>query len=264
MKRIMLKSVVAIVFLSTLLVSCKKDEKKTSPVLPPQESMLMNFSNFSSAKKSISINDTVGYGNWGASALTVGFWSLAVYINSAIPVAAFKEAFNHQPVSLGDTTWRWAYSIDNYGFKLDAKMNSSSTNWTMYVTKTSGLGMNFTDFIWFTGTSSNNGTSATWRLNRGPEFNGRPYLDVTWTKNVSLRYTLVDTTEAGVGNYLEYDKINEAGLDAQFLIRTVDHLNDVDIQWNLANNNGRVKCQKWYNNLDWHCWDNNHKNTTCQ
>jgi len=133
----------------------------------------------------------------------------------------------------------------------------------MYLTKVDGLGENFTDFVWFTGTSSNDATTATWHLNKGPAFSDRKYFDITWVKNTSLRYTLADETDAAVGNYLEYDKINEAGLDAQFLIQTVNHTADIAIQWNIAGKNGRVKCQNWYSDANWHCWDVNLKNTIC-
>jgi hypothetical protein len=251
-----------------MFISCKKDNKDTGPVLPASESMTMDFSNFQvPAQKSLFADDITKYNNWTSSAVTVAVWSTIVYLNSAIPVAAFRESFNHPAVFEGNATWRREFSLTYNGAaitcKLDGTVNTNNVDWKMYVSKTGGQGSDFTDFIWFTGTSSIDGTTASWHIKRGPEFNDRQYFEVDWVKDLSLRYTLADPTDPGVGNYLEYDKIDEAGLDSQFLVQTVNHSNDITIQWNRLNKNGRVKCPNWYGDLIWHCWGNDYKNTIC-
>jgi hypothetical protein len=269
MKKIFFKSIILGMLGACVLFSCKKDSKENKEaVLPAQESMLMDFSNFQAPSvKSLQVDDITKYNNWTSSAITVGIWSGIVYLNSAVPVAAFKEAFNHPVVFIGNATWRSTYSITysgvTYTAKLEGTINSNTTDWKMYVSKAGGSGADFSDFLWFTGTSSNDGTTAAWHLNKGPESNGTPYLDIDWVKDTSLRYTLADVLDPGVGNFLEYDKINEAGLDAQFLINTVNHTNDVTIQWNIAGKNGRVKCQSWYGDLEWHCWGVLYRNVIC-
>ncbi len=269
MRKFISTAIVIAIAGSSIFMACKKENNENKePVLPPAESMVMDFSNFqSSTKKSLATDDTSAYNNWTSSAVTVGIWNVVAYLNSAVPVAAFKESFNHPSVLVENSIWRRSFSISSLGAtytcKLDGEANGNSSDWKMYLSKTNGLGANFTDFLWFTGTSSNNGSTATWHINRGPEFSGRKYFDANWVKNTSLRYTIVDTYEVGVGNYLEYKKINEAGLDAQFLIQTVDHSYDIDIQWNTTDKNGRVKCTNWYNDLNWHCWGINYKNSIC-
>ncbi len=272
MKNLISKTIIVAMIVASCLTSCTNDDSsKKEPVLPPSESMMMDFSNFqstanASAVKSSLTDDPTQYNNWINSAFTVGAWNIAIYLNSVIPVTAFKEAFNHPAVFIVDNSnWVRTYSITNVGItytcSLVATVNGNSIDWKMLLTKSGGLGPDFSNFVWFTGISSRDGLTATWHLNKGPEYKGIPYLDVTWVKNTSLRYTLVDATDVNVGNYLEYDKINDAGLDAQFLIQTLKHDNDITIQWQTTLKNGRVKCQNWYSDLNWHYWDNNHKNT---
>lgn len=267
MKKLISKTVIIVILGLSVFISCKKEDKVA--VLPPRESMLTDFSNFqTTSTRSALADDTTKYNNWTSSAVTVGFWNVIVFLNSAIPVAAFTEAFNHQGIFVENATWRWTYSITiggiTYSCKLEGTVNKSTTDWKMYLSKTGGFGSNYSDFLWFTGTSSNDATNATWHLNRGPDLNGRKYLDIDWVKDISLKYTLVDVMEVGVGNYLEYDKINEAGLDAQFIIQTVNPANNLTIQWKTVGKNGRVKCQNWYGDLNWHCWGVNYKNSICK
>ena len=100
MKKLISKTLLLVMLLASVLISCKKDNKgNKEPLMPPPESMFMDFSNFQAlANKSLTADDTTLYNNWTASAVTVGIWSSIVYLNSAIPVAAFREAFNHPGV----------------------------------------------------------------------------------------------------------------------------------------------------------------------
>ena len=267
MKNLISKIIVIVMLGASVMISCKKEDK--AAVLPPPESMIMDFSNFqASSKKSALADDTTKYSNWATSAVTVGFWNIIVFLNSAVPVAAFREASNHNGVFVENATWRWTYTMTfaggTYTCKLEGTVNSSTTDWKMYLSKAGGVGSDYSDFLWFTGTSSNDATNATWHLNRGPDLNGRKYLDIEWVKESSLKYTLVDEMEAGVGSWLEYSKIDDAGLNAQFIIQTVSPVNNVTIQWKTEGKNGRVKCQNLYGDLNWHCWGANYKNTICK
>jgi len=264
MKTLRLSILLLGLLLSSVFFSCKKEN--TPPDLPPAESMAFDFSSFDKNKKS-ALDDTTGYGNWSVSALTVGFWSIAVWVNSAVPVAAFKESFNHEAKFIGNASWEWTYKttvlFSQYTCVLSAKVLSNTTKWEMRLSQIGG----FQDFIWFEGESANDLSNGTWRLYEKPETEN-PYLDLQWERsgaNLSrLRYTYVLPAQPGTGNYLEYQKINEGVLDAGFLIRTVDHIHDQDIQWSKATEEGRIKYQQLYKNANWHCWDNMHKNTLCE
>ncbi len=273
MKKVITKTIVLILLGASFFISCKKDKNDNNQnkeaVVPPTESMLMDFSNFQlRAKKSAAADTTKLDYNWTASALAVGVWNEIIYLDLAVPVAAFRESFSHPGVLKSNNNWNRAFSVANegvtYNCRLEGIVNNTTTNWKMYISKVGGLGTNYTDFVWFTGTSANDGSSGTWYLNRSPALNGRQYLNISWVKNTSLKYTLVDPLETGAGNYIEFKSINEAGLDAQFLINTSNHAYDAAIQWSKANRNGRVKCENWYNNLNWHCWGVNYVNAICK
>ena len=103
-----------IVILSTgFFTGCKKD-KGEPPVLPPQESMTIDFSNFISTKKSeIIIPGQKGTANSNCefAAVTAGIWNLIINTTLAVPVAAFKEAVNQVPVYISTKNWQWSYTV---------------------------------------------------------------------------------------------------------------------------------------------------------
>ena len=78
---------------------CKKD-KGDPPVLPPAESMTIDFTNFSSAKKSLEVlPGTKGTenSNWEFAATVAGVWKLIINTTLAVPVTAYKIALNQTP-----------------------------------------------------------------------------------------------------------------------------------------------------------------------
>ena len=86
-------SIVLILALSSGFFSgCKKD-KGDPPVLPPAESMTIDFSNFASAKKSLEIlpiEKGTANSNWEYAATVAGFWKLIVNTTLAVPVLLLK------------------------------------------------------------------------------------------------------------------------------------------------------------------------------
>lgn len=254
--------------------SCRKEESpfdtNRKPILAPVESMLMDYSNFRlSAKKSVATSEKSSIDNWITSALALGTWNMRIDENLAVPVGAFREAFNHPDVLVGNTTWAKTYSLVINGIAYNCKLegnldkNNYSTQWKMFVTKIADDGSSYSDFLFFSGITSADGNSAVWHLNRGPEFNGNAYLNIEWVRNISLKYTLVDTAEINDGSVLEYRKINDPGLNNQFILRDANRSSDITIQWNSTNRNGKVQSKQWYNNADWHCWSENYLNTLC-
>ena len=89
-----------------LLTSCKKN-KGNPPVLPPQESMIIDFSNFSTQKKSdalVSENKGTENSNWEFAATVAGIWKTLITTTLAVPVAAFNKAIDQDPVFLEEKT----------------------------------------------------------------------------------------------------------------------------------------------------------------
>ncbi|HZK62410.1 MAG TPA: hypothetical protein VFC41_10045, partial [Anaerovoracaceae bacterium] len=123
-----------------LFTSCKKD-KGDPPVLPPRESMTIDFSNFGSQKKSsdlISVEKGTENSNWEFAAAVAGVWKLLITTTLAVPVASFNLAVNQQPVYLADKTWQWSYDITvlsvNYKVRLTGQISVSDVLWKMYIT----------------------------------------------------------------------------------------------------------------------------------
>jgi hypothetical protein len=230
----------------------------------------MDFSNFKiNYKKSGEAKATSNYESWTACALTVSVWSSMIYDYSSLPITVYEEALAQPFVSVSNSTWVSSFSIlsnsVSYHCRMEAIVDTKNymTKWKMYVTKIAEDGSSYTDFVWLSGTSSSDGSSVVWRLNKGPERNGGAYLDILWVKNSNHKYTLVDETDADKGNYIENSKINNSGMDAQYIIHNVNYVSDLIIQWNAKNRNGRVKSQHWYNNLNWQCWGENYLNMNC-
>src|SRR5450759_3644889 len=93
--------------------TCKKD-KGVAPTLPPQESMVIDFSNFTSAKKSAELlagQKGTENSNWEYAATVAGVWNVIINLNLAVPVAAFKLAVSQVPVYISTKNWQWSYNV---------------------------------------------------------------------------------------------------------------------------------------------------------
>jgi hypothetical protein len=112
-KKLNFRSLIAISLSLSILftgLSCNKEDPDNPPELPPVESLVMDFSDFSQqpgAKKS-----TEGtYVNFLHSYLTVLFWNIAATVTFAPPIIAYSYALQQTPEYLGDNTWEWGYSV---------------------------------------------------------------------------------------------------------------------------------------------------------
>ena len=275
-------SIALIVFFALYLGSgCKKD-KGNPPVLPPVESMLIDFSNFESGKKSDpAINSTKGIENssWEFSAFVAGFWNVILGLNLAVPVATFDRATDNTPAYLDNKTWQWSYDVPvtisqvsvTYKARLTGQITATEVIWKMYISKT-GTGA-FAEFVWYEGTSKLDGTSGKWIINHSSQY-PEAFLNIDWTKSSSeiatIKYTYVRTlnnnrvADTFKNSYIEYG-LTSASLDAYYNIHYYNGIDfsDVNIEWNTTTNNGRVKSLGHFGNQDWYCWDANRINTLC-
>ena len=255
----------------TLFTSCKKD-KGEPPVLPPVESMTIDFSNFASLKKSADL--PVGQkgsenSNWEFSAAVAGVWKLIISTTLAVPVASFKLAANQIPVYLSEKNWQWSYTVPVAGVTYKARLTGvigTSNTWKMYITK-EGTG-GFAEFLWFEGTSKLDGTEGQWIFYESSQSQGA-ILQVDWAKTGAsiggIKYTYVKTGDPFKNSYIEYG-LTTSTLNAYFNIHYFNTLkfSDVNIEWNTTTKNGRVKCVDYLGVTDWHCWNENKINAVCQ
>ncbi|MCW8805469.1 MAG: hypothetical protein OQK56_03330, partial [Ignavibacteriaceae bacterium] len=187
--------------------------------------------------------------------------------NLVVPVAAFSEAFNHQPVMQSDGSWLWQYEISvkegNFSAKLYGKIVTKGVEWKMFLSKTG----EFTDFEWFTGFSNLPATEGTWTLNKEPN-SPSPFLLIEWSRNkqdetANVKYTLISPALEQDGSYIFYGKTNEVPLNRFYQIYKAEANNLIDIKWSYESHFGRVKDYLYFEDESWHCWDEKLDDTNC-
>jgi hypothetical protein len=269
MKKLLFLALIPIL-LAGFYTGCKKD-KGLPPVLPPPESMIIDFSNFTSQKKGADLipgQKGTENSNWNFAASVAGIWKVIINTTLVVPVTAFKLAVGQNPVYLSAKTWQWSYSAtvvsDVYKAKLTGQIGTSDIQWNMYITK-EGTGA-FTDYLWFEGTSKLDGTSGQWILNQSSQTPGT-LLQIDWTKTGSsvakIKYTYVKN-DPFLNSYIEYGLTANA-LNAYYTINYFNGLvhSDVNVEWNSTTLNGRVKCLEYLGDTNWYCWDSNKINILC-
>ncbi|MCX6333947.1 MAG: hypothetical protein NT092_06530 [Bacteroidia bacterium] len=265
------------IFLASILTGCKK-KHGDPPILPPSASMAIDFSNFESGKKSAAgvmpkgVNDY----NWGFSALVAGYWRAITFVTLAVPVMSFEAAMDQTPAYIEDKTWQWSYTSTvftvKYKVRLTGQIRSSDVLWKMYITR-EGTG-GFAEFVWFEGTSDLDGKGGQWTLNHSSTYQ-EPVLTITWegdgTKVTYIKYTYVralnDSRVADPfkNSYIEYGLKTTLSYDSYYKIYYYNGsaFANMDVEWSSTNLNGRVKCNAFYSDDLWHCWNENYVDIIC-
>ncbi len=268
-----LLSVALIIILSSVFFnSCKKHKDiGEPPVLPPQESMSIDFSNFVSLKKSVEVipgQKGTENSNWDYAATVAGIWRLIISTTLAIPVASFELAVNQDPVYLSDKTWQWSYSVTVsdvvYKARLTGQIQSTDVAWKMYITKEGS----YTDFLWFEGTSQLDATGGQWILYQS-NLSPTALLRIDWTKSGNtlgtIKYTYIKSSDPFLNSYIEYG-LTSSTLNAYYSIHYYNGIkfSDVNVEWNTTTREGRVKSLDYLGDTNWYCWDSNRVNVNCQ
>lgn len=277
-----LKSIIALIAIIIITASCTtKDDTENIElaVLPPVETMVVDFSNFmdeTSTKRSAS--STQPGENWLYPRIVVGVWNTALFTTLVVPVSSFSAAFNQTPEYLGNGLWEWTYTIDGfageYNARLTGQLSAANVAWEMYIGKT-GVGA-FDEFMWFYGNSHIDGNSGTWVLNQSPEHPNK-LIQINWLREneeiSSIKYTWVrenndqNETDLFNGSYLTYGK-QDGNLDVYFNVHAYDQesevFNDVQIEWNSTVFNGRVRASSYFDDDNWHCWDSEGEDEDCE
>lgn len=270
-----MKQFLAILLGFLILTSCEnKDLARTAPEIPPVETMVIDFGNMTDLNKSAATTKI----NWGYSALNVGIWSAIIGTTFAVPVAAFKAAFGQQPTVVSDLIWQWEYSVDGFTSEYHARLvgeleSASKIKWEMFISKT---GINsFDEFLWFEGTSNIDGKSGQWILYHSAVFPEKT-IQIDWTREDNevgqIQYTYVrernDQRQADKfqGSTLTYGlQVNE--FDAFVNIHSYDTESngfaDTYIEWSRSSYNGHVKSEHFFNDTNWHCWDSQGNDISC-
>ena len=267
MKKIFIP-VLIFVFSLSLITACKKD-KGDPPLLPPAESMKIDFSNFSSARKSLEIlpdQKGTSSSNWEYAATVAGIWKLILNTTLALPVTAFVVAANQTPVFISGKTWQWSYTVSylnaTYKARLTGLIGASDVQWKMYVSKEGG----FSEFLWIEGTSKIDGSAGSWTLYEDPA-TGVAFLQIDWAKTTNIvgniKYTFLKPGSFK-DSYIQYGLTSNT-LNAFYTIHYYNgtRFSDVNVEWNTTTKNGHVKSTDYMPDGNWYCWDSNRVNIVC-
>jgi hypothetical protein len=270
MKKIFVPALI-IIICAVFFTECKKD-KGDPPVLPPAESMAIDFTNFTSGTKSLEVlpgEKGTANSNWEFAATVAGVWKLIINTTLIVPITAFKTAVDKSPVYLAAKNWQWSYDVVlagvTYKARLTGLIRTSDVQWKMYISRT-GTGA-FDEFLWFEGTSKSDGSLGQWILYQDPTA-AVEFLQIDWTKTAStvgdVKYTY-EKAGSFKDSYIEYGLTSNT-LNAFYNIHYYNNVkfSDVNVEWNTTTLNGHVKSIDYLGDSNWYCWDSNKVNTLCQ
>jgi hypothetical protein len=253
-------------FLTTMAIAmmllsfygCEKEEQAVAPELPPESAFVIDFSDFNDETKNLLLDDT--YQNRNLAVLHIALWNTIIAVHLAVPVATYREALNHEPVEQEDGSWLWSYDVQvglaTYTADLYGKSVGVNIEWEMFVSK-SGPGA-FNDFLWYSGESHMAGTEGNWTLYKSP---AEPvqYVDIVWNNNLDgtfdITYTNIVPGGTENGGYISYGVTKEIPYNAFYEIYNKGQDNLVEINWNRLSRAGQIKDPNFYNDDDFHCWN---------
>ena len=245
-----------------------------APVIPPETTMLMDFSDFKTNGAAEVSTDglqpqaqTATRSNWGWAALKVLFWNTVITTTVAVPVGAYAESFNHEPMQLEDGTWVWAYDSTVAGVLYSAELQAKAVNgdieWNMFISKEG----EFSDVNWFSGVSNLVGTAGTWTLNMDP-LDPKPFVLIEWHRNPTegtsdIKYTNIIPDDPENGGYIFFAITDETPLDTEYDIFNKGQDNLTQIEWSRDTKAGHIRDLLRYDDEDWHCWNELFEDIDC-
>ena len=165
------------------LQSCMK-EKETSlqpPIIPPSALFTIPTSSFGVVDEKESSTTRTNKSNWVHAGLNVLFWNSVVFTNTAVPVAAFNRALDHESEFIGDKTWEWKYDYTTppshgskkYEVSLTGQVSQDNAQvfWMMRVIDSA----NSKEFTWYEGTIDKDNRIGDFTFYKEPS-NPEPYM----------------------------------------------------------------------------------------
>lgn len=256
-----------IVSITIFNTSCKKkDTTGEKPDLPPQESLIMDFSDFDSRPDQKSKGTT--YNNFVYSFLNVAFWHTLTTSYLAIPATAYGHLLSQNARYIGDNVWEWVYyftyeQTDYVATLTGTRLNNEEFSMDLVIAEESNPDLGFK---WFEGVCRYDHTSASWDIYKYNEGSPVKVLEVDWTKDFeantsALTYVYVEPGQDETGSSITYGKDPSLDYNAWY---TIDRSTEtIEIEWDLATKAGRVRNENHFLDNDWHCWDSNLADVEC-
>jgi len=237
-------------------LSCDKEPVDQRPELPPVESMMMDFSDFSE-QPATSKGTINSHQNFTRSYFTVGFWNISATVVSALPVAAYAHALQQEAEYLGDNTWEWSYDFSLNGASYAATLNAMrlsneefSVDMSIAMSAFPNQGVK-----WFDGVVRYDHTRADWTFYKDGEI---PVLEIGWNKDfeteaADLTYTYAEPDQKESSSFIMWKYLPGMPYDAAYMVSMADGV--CDIQWNTSSLEGRIMEPVFFGDNAWHCWD---------
>jgi hypothetical protein len=261
---------IAFLLAGGLFTSCKKD-KGDAPILPPYATMVIDFSNFTSFRKSADAGTTfkgTENGTWEFAAGLANVWSSLISSTIVVPMAAFQTASAYKASYVSENNWQWSYNFtfdaNSYKARIQGKTTTSNVTWKVYITDESDG--SFKDYLWVEGTSKSDGSGGQWIFRQGPSADIQLFQD-DWVRSgdvvTSVTYKYLKN-DASKGSYIDYQLLYSGNFDSGYSIHFADGLySDSSIEWNSVTSDGRLKCLDYMQDENWYCWDTNKINKLC-
>lgn len=250
------------------LSSCNKEETPDQPQLPPIESMIMDFSDFDQTPSTTKGITTV-YDNFINAYVNVAFWTTVSGSAVIIPAVAYHEMLTNSGGAdyMGDNIWVWTrtftHTSQSYTATLTAvRLNNDQFSMVMEIATSEYPDQGV---VWFDGVIRYDHTHAIWNFYRYDEGQVK-MLEVEWNKNFEtgvsdLKYTYVEPGTAEYGSYIIFGIDPAKDYDAYYTISMSE--NTINIEWDRETKAGRIKNPAYFEDTDWHCWNNMLENIVC-
>jgi len=276
------KAIIAVFFIVSILLftGCSEEnisepDKQTPPEIPPETSFIIHFEDFAQGNQMSfngdwpSLSKPLSRINYAYAALTVSVWHTLTTVTLAVPTRAFLGVLvmDRKPELQEDGSWLWAHDFNTLGglyhAELYGKIVAAKIQWEMYIS----LDGKFEDFMWFTGESELTAQEGTWRLFKSPQ-QAVPILDIEWTRDsdqqtFSTKYMNIEEGSDAYGSSIFYGVISDTTYDAFYEIFNKKKDKKTFIKWNRTSKAGRVKDDKFFKDLEWHCWDETFIDVEC-
>jgi hypothetical protein len=248
---------VAVLFGLLALSGCEKEKKESAPVLPPMSTLSLNIEAFTTEG---SAKSTDSMSNYHIVVGAITYWNVMLTLSMAIPIAAYAEAFNHEPVRVDNDTWEWSYSLDNiYSAKLVADVISDSVYFNMYISKASS----YEDVLWFSGRCDMLRTGGTWTINNVNVNNDEAWLTIDWNADYEkqtsdIKYTIVIQGGEYENSYIEYGITSNTDYNAFYNLYNSKENKTFEVFYNTETHLGYVT-----DGINQYCWNEDFVNSNC-
>lgn len=240
-----------ILFCFVFFVSACDPIEKNAPITPTTKNSSFNFSYFSQSHQENT--------NFSFVSDKVLGWETFIEDTIAVHNLLIKNTEQYKLSYQKENTWLSAFSFNfnevNYSTKFFGVIDIDTVLYKGFVSFDT-----ISDFLLLDGKIESDAKIGTWVFNEGIEedYELKPVklLSISWdfSKNKHIKFTI---NQAGSKNldYLSYIDSVDNEYDAYLDVYSNGNENHTIIQWNKANNEGRVKDMLKFDNENWHYWN---------